>query len=57
MKDSNRELIEKHLEEAHTKIKAAEYLFNGKFYNDSISRAYYAMFIPYQNPYRFFGVE
>ena len=57
MKDSNRELIEKHLEEAHTKIKAAEYLFNGKFYNDSISRAYYAMFIPYQNPDRFFGVE
>ena len=44
MTDLNWELIEKHLEEAHTKLKAAEYLFNGKFYNDSISRAYYAMF-------------
>jgi len=46
MTDLNWELIEKHLEEAHTKLKAAEYLFNGKFYNDSISRAYYAMFNP-----------
>ncbi len=44
MTDSNWELIEKHLEESHTKINAAEHLFNGKFYNDSISRAYYAMF-------------
>ena len=44
MKDLNWELINKHLEEAHHKIDAAEHLLRGDYYKDSISRAYYSMF-------------
>ncbi|MCK9150522.1 HEPN domain-containing protein [Methanobacterium alcaliphilum] len=32
------------LENAHEKLEAAKNLFENEFYNDSVSRAYYAMF-------------
>jgi uncharacterized protein (UPF0332 family) len=37
-------LHKKYLENAVEKLEAAEYLFEGKFYSDAVSRAYYSMF-------------
>lgn len=34
----------KYLVNAEEKLEAAEYLFEGKFYSDAVSRAYYSMF-------------
>ncbi|MDO9045568.1 MAG: HEPN domain-containing protein [Methanobacteriaceae archaeon] len=33
-----------YLQTAEEKLNAAKYLFNGEFYNDAVSRAYYSMF-------------
>jgi len=38
------EKVNNELELAEEKLKAVKYLLNGKFYRDSTSRAYYAMF-------------
>jgi uncharacterized protein (UPF0332 family) len=37
-------LHKKYLLNAEEKLEAAEYLFEGKFYSDAVSRAYYSMF-------------
>jgi len=37
-------LHEKYIENAEEKLEAAEYLLEGGFYNDAVSRAYYSMF-------------
>jgi len=37
-------LHEKYIENAEEKLGAAKYLFEGGFYNDAASRAYYSMF-------------
>lgn len=38
------EEIDLHLERAEEKLEAAKYLFEGEYYNDASSRAYYSMF-------------
>ena len=38
------ELVKLQLEKAEEKLDAAEYLLNGRFYEDAISRAYYSMY-------------
>jgi uncharacterized protein len=37
-------LHKKYLVNAEEKLEASEYLFEGKFYSDAVSRAYYSMF-------------
>jgi uncharacterized protein (UPF0332 family) len=37
-------LYKKYIENAEEKLEAAEYLLEGGFYNDAVSRAYYSMF-------------
>lgn len=38
------EIIEQQLKIAWERLDAAKYLFNGGFYKDSVSRAYYSMY-------------
>ena len=39
-----REEIDLHMQRAAEKLEAAKYLFEGEYYNDAASRAYYSMF-------------
>jgi len=39
-----KDLVKKYLLNAEEKLSVAEYLLNGEFYKDSISRSYYSMF-------------
>jgi len=41
---TTKEIIKDHLEKAERKLEVAEKLFNSADYEDSVSRAYYAVF-------------